>query len=118
MLSIHSQRGCTRSKVDMCRAHLDTCRAHSKLACVQDTLVAGLLHDTVEDTKTVTLAQIEESFGYECMRIVEGETKFSKLTQLQQPKSHSSKEDEQVRNDTTLTCNHTPSITHLLVPEH
>lgn len=58
--------------------------------------MAGLLHDTVEDTDTVTLSMIEESFGYECMRIVEGETKFSKLTQLQQTKSSSSKEDLQV----------------------
>jgi guanosine-3',5'-bis(diphosphate) 3'-pyrophosphohydrolase len=43
-----------------------------------DALVAGLLHDTVEDT-SVTLEQIEQRFGSTVRRIVEGETKISKL---------------------------------------
>ncbi len=43
-----------------------------------DALVAGLLHDTVEDTK-LTLDEIEERFGATVRRIVEGETKISKL---------------------------------------
>jgi GTP pyrophosphokinase len=43
-----------------------------------DALVAGLLHDTVEDTD-VTLEQIESCFGANVRRIVEGETKISKL---------------------------------------
>ena len=63
---------------------------------MQDTLVAGLLHDTVEDTDTVTLEEIEVWFGYDCKRIVEGETKFSKLCQLQKPSV--SKEDLQVNS--------------------
>ena len=41
-------------------------------------LIAGLLHDTVEDTD-LTFAQIEERFGGVVRRIVEGETKISKL---------------------------------------
>ncbi len=41
-------------------------------------LLAGLLHDTVEDTP-VTFEQIEERFGETVRRIVEGETKISKL---------------------------------------
>ena len=41
-------------------------------------LLAGLLHDTVEDTD-VTFEQIEERFGEAVRRIVEGETKISKL---------------------------------------
>ncbi len=41
-------------------------------------LLAGLLHDTVEDTD-VTFEQIEERFGPTVRRIVEGETKISKL---------------------------------------
>ena len=43
-----------------------------------DTLIAGLLHDTVEDT-SVTFEEIEEAFGQDVRRIVEGETKISKL---------------------------------------
>ncbi len=43
-----------------------------------DALVAGLLHDTVEDTK-LTLDDIEARFGVAVRRIVEGETKISKL---------------------------------------
>ena len=43
-----------------------------------DALVAGLLHDTVEDTD-ITFEQIEECFGATVRRIVEGETKISKL---------------------------------------
>lgn len=41
-------------------------------------LIAGLLHDTVEDTD-VTFEQIEERFGPTVRTIVEGETKISKL---------------------------------------
>ncbi|MFN2321848.1 MAG: bifunctional (p)ppGpp synthetase/guanosine-3',5'-bis(diphosphate) 3'-pyrophosphohydrolase [Trueperaceae bacterium] len=44
-----------------------------------DAVVAGLLHDTVEDT-AVTFDQIEARFGTVVRRIVEGETKISKLT--------------------------------------
>jgi GTP diphosphokinase / guanosine-3',5'-bis(diphosphate) 3'-diphosphatase len=43
-----------------------------------DALVAGLLHDTVEDTP-LTLDDIEGRFGATVRRIVEGETKISKL---------------------------------------
>ncbi|MCO5174263.1 MAG: bifunctional (p)ppGpp synthetase/guanosine-3',5'-bis(diphosphate) 3'-pyrophosphohydrolase [Trueperaceae bacterium] len=41
-------------------------------------LMAGLLHDTVEDT-SATFEAIEERFGETVRRIVEGETKISKL---------------------------------------
>ena len=43
-----------------------------------DALAAGLLHDTVEDTE-VTFERIEDEFGPVVRRIVEGETKISKL---------------------------------------
>ncbi len=43
-----------------------------------DALIAGLLHDTVEDT-SVTFDEIESRFGAGVRRIVEGETKIGKL---------------------------------------
>jgi GTP pyrophosphokinase len=43
-----------------------------------DTVIAGLLHDTVEDTE-LTFAQVEALFGKTARSIVEGETKVSKL---------------------------------------
>lgn len=43
-----------------------------------ETLVAGLLHDTVEDTR-LAFADIEAQFGSTVRRIVEGETKLSKI---------------------------------------
>lgn len=43
-----------------------------------ETLVAGLLHDTVEDTR-LAFADIEAHFGSTVRRIVEGETKLSKI---------------------------------------
>jgi GTP pyrophosphokinase len=43
-----------------------------------DALMAGLLHDTVEDTE-VTFEELEEKFGSTVRKIVEGETKISKL---------------------------------------
>jgi len=46
-----------------------------------DTVVAGLLHDTVEDTP-LTFGEIAAEFGEGVARIVEGETKVSKLGEL------------------------------------
>lgn len=43
-----------------------------------ETVMAGLLHDTVEDTE-LTFAQVEALFGRTVRSIVEGETKVSKL---------------------------------------
>jgi GTP pyrophosphokinase len=42
-------------------------------------LIAGLLHDTVEDT-FMTLAEIEKEFGKEVAFLVDGVTKLSKLS--------------------------------------
>ena len=59
-----------------------------------ETVMAGLLHDTVEDTD-LTFAQVEEYFGRTVRSIVEGETKVSKL-----PKQLAMSEyaDEQAEN--------------------
>jgi HD domain len=40
-----------------------------------ESIAAGLLHDTVEDTDVVTFDRIEKEFGTIVRNIVEGETK-------------------------------------------
>ena len=45
----------------------------------QTTLIASLLHDTVEDTE-YNLAQLESDFGQEVAQLVDGVTKLDKLT--------------------------------------
>lgn len=46
-----------------------------------ETVISGILHDTVEDTE-LTFSQVEELFGKTVRTIVEGETKVSKLPKL------------------------------------
>ncbi len=43
------------------------------------TIAAGLLHDTVEDVESITLADIEREFGKEVAQLVDGVTKLNKL---------------------------------------
>ncbi len=74
-----------------------------------DTLCAGLLHDTVEDT-SVTLDQIEQEFGADVRRIVEGETKVSKLTKLS-----TNLQDEQAENLRQMLIAMTGDIRIILV---
>ena len=50
----------------------------AELGMDQSTLIAALLHDTVEDTK-ITLAEIEKQFGEEVAALVDGVTKLDKL---------------------------------------
>ena len=43
----------------------------ARAGCIEDVLVAGILHDTVEDTD-LTLADVERDFGSDVAAIVEG----------------------------------------------
>ncbi|ALW90310.1 RelA/SpoT family protein [Deinococcus actinosclerus] len=52
----------------------------ARLGMDTDSLMAGLLHDTVEDVDGVTFELVERDFGPDVRRIVEGETKVSKLS--------------------------------------
>lgn len=45
-----------------------------------ESIAAGLLHDTVEDTDVVTFERIEKEFGATVRHIVEGETKVPYLS--------------------------------------
>ena len=65
----------------------------SGLKMDSSTVMAGLLHDTVEDTD-LTFSQIEAMFGHTVRSIVEGETKVSKLPKL----AFSDYADEQAEN--------------------
>lgn len=47
----------------------------------QQTIITALLHDTVEDT-LATIEDIEEHFGSDVARLVDGVTKLSKIEQL------------------------------------
>ena len=47
----------------------------------QDTVITALLHDTVEDT-LATIEEVEEKFGPDIARLVDGVTKLSKIEQL------------------------------------
>ncbi len=53
----------------------------TELKLDQETIVTALLHDTVEDT-LATIEEIEEKFGSEVARLVDGVTKLSKIETL------------------------------------
>lgn len=69
------------------------------LASDADTLIGGLLHDSVEDTP-MTFMTIESFFGPTVRQIVEGETKVSKLPKIAMSESSGvdKKKDEQTEN--------------------
>ncbi|KAL1559712.1 putative GTP diphosphokinase rsh1, chloroplastic [Salvia divinorum] len=58
-----------------------------------ESIAAGLLHDTVEDTIVVTFESIEKEFGATVRHIVEGETKVSKLGKLKSKNENLSVQD-------------------------
>ncbi|KAK1428156.1 hypothetical protein QVD17_16984 [Tagetes erecta] len=61
---------------------VEVARILGELELDWESIAAGLLHDTVEDTNVVTFERIEKEFGVTVRRIVEGETKVSKLGKL------------------------------------
>ena len=85
------------------KAHSDQFRKHTKIpyivhplgvgkiliesGCSEEVVLAGLLHDTVEDTE-VTLDQIENEFGKEVARLVEGASEPGKSDSWDNRKKH------------------------------
>ncbi|CAH2049389.1 unnamed protein product [Thlaspi arvense] len=61
---------------------VEVARILGELELDWESIAAGLLHDTVEDTNVVTFERIEKEFGPTVRHIVEGETKVSKLGKL------------------------------------
>ncbi|KAL6978357.1 putative GTP diphosphokinase rsh1, chloroplastic [Sarracenia purpurea var. burkii] len=61
---------------------VEVARILGELELDWESIAAGLLHDTVEDTNVVTFERIEKEFGPIVRHIVEGETKVSKLGKL------------------------------------
>ncbi|XP_043721516.1 putative GTP diphosphokinase RSH1, chloroplastic isoform X2 [Telopea speciosissima] len=61
---------------------VEVARILGELELDWESIAAGLLHDTVEDTNVVTFEKIEKEFGATVRHIVEGETKVSKLGKL------------------------------------
>eukprot|EP01025_Chloroclados_australasicus_P038406 TRINITY_DN3953_c0_g1_i2.p1 TRINITY_DN3953_c0_g1~~TRINITY_DN3953_c0_g1_i2.p1 ORF type:complete len:787 (-),score=66.79 TRINITY_DN3953_c0_g1_i2:990-3350(-) len=59
---------------------VEVTRILGELKMDAESLTAGLLHDTVEDTELVTFDLIESEFSSKVRKIVEGETRLSKIS--------------------------------------
>jgi GTP pyrophosphokinase len=80
-LAAQAHAGQTRKSGEPFITHpLEVTRILAEMRADTDSLIAGLLHDTVEDTEAVSFDDIEARFGTAVRRIVEGETKISKIT--------------------------------------
>ena len=88
---------------------VEVTRILAELQMDYESLVAGLLHDTVEDCgDAVGLEEIEFSFGLAVRRIVEGETKFSKL-----PTHHPEREKQAAEESSPLSSSSSSSSSPL-----
>lgn len=72
---------------------VEVARILGELELDWETIASGLLHDTVEDTNVVTFERIEKEFGTVVRRIVEGETKVSKLGKIKCKNENDSVQD-------------------------
>ena len=56
-----------------------------------EAIMAGLLHDTVEDVEWCTISTIEQEFGEDVAHLVDGVTKIGKI-------QYTTKEEQQIEN--------------------
>jgi len=93
-VAYHSHLNQTRKSGEPFIVHpIGVTKLLAKMEMDSETIIAGLLHDTVEDT-SLTFSQIQALFGLTVSKIVEGETKVSKLPKL----AFSDYADEQAEN--------------------
>ncbi|KAI8475534.1 MAG: hypothetical protein J3K34DRAFT_365587 [Monoraphidium minutum] len=82
-LAVRAHSGQMRKSGEPFVTHpVEVTRILAEMRMDAESLVAGLLHDTVEDTDAVCFDDIERRFGVAVRRIVEGETKISKITKV------------------------------------
>ncbi|XP_027188372.1 putative GTP diphosphokinase RSH1, chloroplastic isoform X2 [Cicer arietinum] len=94
MLSFKAHDGQKRRSGEPFIIHpVEVARILGELELDWESIAAGLLHDTVEDTNVVTFERIEEEFGATVRHIVEGETKVSKLGKLKYKNENDSIQD-------------------------
>lgn len=79
----------------------------SEMHADRDTLIAALLHDTLEDTKT-TKEEIAENFGEDVANLVDGVTKISKL-------NFSSRRDEEAANMKKIITSITKDVRIIII---
>lgn len=68
-------------------------RSLLEAGCAEDVVVAGVLHDVVEDT-SVSLAEVQEQFGLRVARWVEGASEPDKEASWEERKRHTLRELE------------------------
>lgn len=83
LVAFQSHEGQMRKSGEPFITHpVEVTRILAELRMDHESLIAGLLHDTVEDTDVVSFDDIDKWFGPSVRKIVEGETKFSKIRGL------------------------------------
>ena len=78
-LAAHSHEGQSRASGDPYVTHtVEVATILAELRLDSDTIVAGLIHDTIEDTE-VSVEDVEEQFGPTVAAIVDGVTKLGRV---------------------------------------
>ncbi|MEM7416425.1 MAG: bifunctional (p)ppGpp synthetase/guanosine-3',5'-bis(diphosphate) 3'-pyrophosphohydrolase [Gemmatimonadota bacterium] len=78
-LAVAAHEGQTRASGEQYVSHtIEVATILAQLRLDTDTIVAGLIHDTIEDTE-VTLRDVEKEFGPSVALIVDGVTKIGKV---------------------------------------
>lgn len=78
-LAVQAHAGQSRASGDQYVSHtIEVATILAQLRLDTDTIIAGLIHDTIEDTE-ITLRDVEEQFGVQVAAIVDGVTKLGKV---------------------------------------